>query len=212
MALTVSPETSLRNYQYSLRNNPDESSSHPLRRGSLTSRSPLLDECCFSNGTPGLNFRCAPYNIFGHGIQTAEIFHLLRLPSAYYNLQCGRKALPSFFPHSLRTQPAAPSNFNQSINPAHSTVPFLPSSTSHLHISQYPILKSPNPSTAQSIRCHLHLCLNPLPSSHFSLPLGTVVLPPSDPGTICLSSRCQFLLRSAVIWSSPHGQILAASL
>jgi hypothetical protein len=33
-----SPETSVRNYYYSLRNNPDESSSHLLRSGSLKSR------------------------------------------------------------------------------------------------------------------------------------------------------------------------------
>ena len=30
------PETSVRNYHYSLRNNPEERSSHLLRRGSLT--------------------------------------------------------------------------------------------------------------------------------------------------------------------------------
>jgi hypothetical protein len=34
---TRSPETSVRNYHYSLRNNPDESSSHLLRGGSLKS-------------------------------------------------------------------------------------------------------------------------------------------------------------------------------
>jgi len=33
-----SPETSVKNYHYSLRNNPDESSSHLLRGGSLKSR------------------------------------------------------------------------------------------------------------------------------------------------------------------------------
>jgi hypothetical protein len=86
-----------------------------------------------------------------------------------------------------------------------------------MNISHWPILKSPNPSIAYSVRYHLHPCLNPLPSSHFSLPLGPVVRPPSDPGTICLSifcqaNRCQFLLGSSVIWSSLYGKMLAANL
>jgi hypothetical protein len=37
-----SPETSVGNYHYSLRNNPEERSSHPLRGGNLESRIALL--------------------------------------------------------------------------------------------------------------------------------------------------------------------------
>jgi len=34
---TINPETSVRNYHYSLHNNPEERSYHPLRGGSLKS-------------------------------------------------------------------------------------------------------------------------------------------------------------------------------
>jgi len=129
MGLIVSPETSVRNYQYSLRNNPEESSSHPLCGGSLKSRSRLLVECCFSDGTPGLNFRCTSYNIFGHGTQTAEIFHILRLPLTYCNLQCGRRPYLGFFHIHFQPNPRhRPISINLSILP---TAPSLPYQTAH---------------------------------------------------------------------------------
>jgi hypothetical protein len=41
------PETSVRNYHYSLRNNPEEHNSHTLRGGSLKSRIFIINHCRF---------------------------------------------------------------------------------------------------------------------------------------------------------------------
>jgi hypothetical protein len=55
------PETSVRNYRYSLRSNPEERISHLLRGGSLKSRGNFVD-CqrlvfeCVKNGVAGVFF------------------------------------------------------------------------------------------------------------------------------------------------------------
>jgi len=105
MGLIICPETSWRNSHHSLRNNPEERSSHPLRGGSLKSRSLLLVECCFSNGTPGLNFGCTSYAICSHGTQTAEIFHILLLLLTCRSLQCGRWSHLRFFHSHFQPNP-----------------------------------------------------------------------------------------------------------
>jgi hypothetical protein len=125
MVLIICPETSWRNSHHALRNNPKERSSHPLCGGSLKSRSLLLVECCFSNGTPGLNFRCTSYAICSHGTQTAEIFHILRLLLTCRNLQCGRwPYLRCFHIHFQPNPQHRPISISLSILPAAPSLPY----------------------------------------------------------------------------------------